>query len=143
MALKRILGSDSSMVMTGPNGMERGFGAVKSFEWTIEIEPTEEGYIGEITNRFGEVLGGYSGAFEFHFENANPIAFYERVTNRIKENSNEQFSFLSTFQFPDGVRQRVNFANIFFGNLPVVSGGKAEYVNGNVTWKGSSVRFLT
>lgn len=139
---QRIKGQEVSLGFTGPNGSVNVGEAVQSFEAELDIQTLEEGYLGEVANRYDDIFNGVSGTVKVHMESSDWFRFTQAVQDRAQRRTaaGGKFSATATFAFPSGQRFRLTFEDIFFGALPVSSGGRAEYVTATVAWKCSSIR---
>lgn len=134
---QRIKGQETSVVFTGPNGVEDTFKAIISFDATQMQEILSEGYLGETSNRRDDIFNGYSGELEMHLESSVYVAFAERVKDRAQRRSpaSGQFNVTGVYNFPNGQRIRWIFIDVFFGDLPLSTGGRGEYVSAKVSFE--------
>jgi hypothetical protein len=142
--MQRVKGLETKLTVVGPSGIEEGLADVRSFEMSWERTVTEEGYLGEASDRYDDVYKGVSFRFEIHMESADYFAFVERVNARSQRrtSSTEIFNVLTTLEFPNGDRPRVNIQDCFFGTLPLNVGGREEYVTATVEGKAQFARTI-
>lgn len=140
---QRIKGQEVNIGFTSPEGDQPDFMVVNNFEFEVDIEILEEMYLGEVGKRYDDHFNGYSGQVEGHFEN---FTEYMKVQQKIEDRAARrtpaagQFSCTSTFNLPSGGRVRLTFEDMFFGPMPTKAPGQAEYVQGTLTWKCSTLR---
>jgi hypothetical protein len=141
---QRVKGSETRVTVTGPNGIEEGLTDIRSFEFGYERVVTEEGYLGEASDRYDDIYKGISFRFELHLEDQGAFQFVERVNARSQRRTaaDEVFNVVTTLDFPNGERPRVNIQDCFFGTLPVAVGGREEYVTMTVEGKAQFARTL-
>ena len=144
---QRIKGQETIVTAIGPNGIEEGFTAVKSFEAEIQMELLTENYLGETTTRKDDIFHGMRGKLEFDMENTEFFRFAERVTNRAQRRApataSDEFTIQTVLSFPSGESQTVLFQDVFFEAIPFSVGSRSEYMTGSVGFESSRMKFLT
>jgi len=137
---KRIKGQEAEIRVQFANGEVRSITDVKSFEFTLDSEILEEGYLGHKHNSFDDVYKGVEGSLEAHLESGDIFDFVMAAINRMKASTaGLQFHANCTMAFPDGTQRRLFFNNIFFGGFPFTIGGRTEYVTMKSTFKCSEM----
>lgn len=138
---KRLKGQEVELRITSSAGEVRSITDVKSFEFTIDVETLEEGYLGHKSNSFDDVYKGVEGNLEAHIEKGEIFDFVQSAIDRMKSAvPGVQFHANCTFALPDGTVRRAFFNNIFFGPFPFTAGGRTEYVTMKTSFKCSEVR---
>ena len=139
---QRIKGQETVLGFTNPNGDQEGLQDVLSFEWELDLEILQEGYLGETADRYDEIYHGVSGQCEIHMETADYFRFQEIVQDRAERRAAASgvFTATSTFTFPSATRARITFEDIFFGAMPTRTPSRSEYVSATIQWKGSRLR---
>lgn len=142
---QRLKGSDTTMSMVSVIGTEDSFDTISSFEYAIGLELLSVGYLGEATERKDEILKGFSGNFSLHLANGLFNDFQKRVTDRAQRRTPaaDQFNLQTRQSFPDGEGRRIQFPNIFFGEITVVNGSREDYVTGTVNWGCSDILYIS
>lgn len=134
---QRIKGQEVSVVFVGPNGTEDAFAAVQSFEATTQMEILTEGYLGETSNRRDDIFNGLTGQVEMHIQSNDYAAFWKRVKDRAQRRSpaDGQFNVTGVYRLPNGTRMRFQLIDVFFGEMPMNTGARGEYVSVTVPFE--------
>lgn len=140
---QRIKGSEVGVVITSDDGVERSIDAVGSLEITVQIELLTEGYLGETTNRRDDIFNGVEGSLELHLERGQFFALVEKIKDRASRRTpGARFDLVSIFAFPNGDRVRGVIGDVYFGEIPINTGGRGEYVSSTINFGASDIRFL-
>lgn len=140
---QRIKGSEVAVVITSEDGVERSIDAVGSIEMTVQIELLTEGYLGEASNRRDDIFNGVEGSLELHLERGQFFQLIEKIKDRASRRTpGARFDLVAIFAFPNGDRVRGVVPDVYFGEIPVNTGGRGEYVTSTINWGASDVRFL-
>lgn len=140
----RVRGQETSIVVTGPQGVEQAIDAIKSFEAEFEIDILSEGYLGEVAERQDEIFVKVTGNAEIHLPSAAYFAFAQKVIDRSQRrtSANQVFNITTSLTFPDGRRVRTVFQDVSFGSIPLNIGARDEYVSTKIEFATSRARFL-
>ncbi len=109
---------------------------ISSFDDSVSFEIKEDGFIGEKTNRFDDILNGYSGGFEFQVNNAAWLNFEQAMERRAKrEDPTLVFNIIRTDLFANGGSAVIVYMDVKWGELPTNVGGRAEYAKVKAQFK--------
>lgn len=101
---------------------------MRSFELAFQTEILREGYLGETTQRRDEIFNGIRGKMELHFENQAVFGLFASIVNRARRREpGVRINIKAALNFPNGERPVVNIPNVFFGEMPVNFGSRADY----------------
>ena len=139
---QRIKGQEVNVSFAGPTGTVDGLADIRSFEWEFQLDTTAEGYLGESTERRDDIFRGATGSMEIHMEGGEFFDFVKTVLDRAARRAPAagQFNITASFDFPNGDRRRVQFVDVFFGNIPGSAPGRDEYVTATISWECSEVK---
>lgn len=140
---QRIKGLEVLATVSGPGGIE-DFTARVSLDLAIQMEILEEAYLGEGTKRKDSIFNGITGSIDLHLDNAEFFRFLVRIVNKAKRRGAaiDQYNMLVRFSFPNGETARMLMEDIFFGEIPINTGGRDEYVAVTVPFEAGDVRFI-
>jgi len=140
----RVRGQETSITVSGPQGVEQSIDAIKSFEAEFQIDILSEGYLGETAERQDEIFVKVTGKAELHIPSADYFKFANKVVSRAQRRDGVQsvFNISTSLQFPDGRRVRVLFQDVSFGSIPLNIGGRDEYVSTTIEFATSKGKFL-
>lgn len=100
----------------------------RNIEFELMLDRTEEGYLGETSNRYDEILKGMRVSSDLHFENQDIFAFIQAIIDRAtRRNTNLKINLTATINMPNGQRPKLYANDLFFGAIPINFGGRAEY----------------
>ncbi len=144
--MKRIKGQETRISVTGPQGLITSISNIQSFEFELQTEILSEGYLGETTERKDDIFKGVRGRMSGHMSSRDYLRFVEAAKLRSQmRDANaglSKFSATCAFDFPEGGRARALLDDMFFGPLPVNSGGRDEYVEFTIEFECDDVRFF-
>lgn len=140
---QRIKGQETEVLFVVDNAVESGFTDVQSFEMEQQTETLQEGYLGEKTDRYDEIMKGVSFSVGMHSSDATVLKFMETIRDRAtRRTPGTQINIKTTLNFPSGERARVILTDCFFDPMGLNFGGRDEYGATTVSGKCSSWRRL-
>lgn len=145
MVQPRIKGQEVLATMSSSADGLQDLTARASLDLSISMEELEEAYLGETTTRKDNIFNGVSGSLEVHHENRRVFDFIERAVERAKRRGNaalDTFTLLVRFSFPNGDTVRLLFEDIYFGEIPINTPGRDEYVTSTIPFTAPDVRFI-
>lgn len=138
----RIRGQDVEVVVLA-DGRAQSFTDIQSSEFTSETETSEEGYLGEKSNRYDEIYKGYSGSLDLHNSSPATLDFLKIVKDRAQRRTpGVTINVKMTLAFPSGERKRIVMSDAFFDASGVSFGGRDEYGTTTIPFKGSDWRAI-
>lgn len=143
MAGARIRGEDVEVLMLVGGVPKTQVTTIRSFEVTAMISNTQEGYLGEVSDRFDDIYTGMSGSIEFHYDNANVFDVIQQIIDRARRRSpGVTFTVKAALKFPNGQRKRVILQDVFFEDIPLSFGSRSDYGSVKLSFKCSEPNFL-
>ncbi len=140
MANQRIKGQEVEISIVA-DGKTQAFTDIQSAEFSSETETTEEGFLGEKSNRYDEIYKGYSGSVSMHNSSDELLNFLGIVKDRAQRRSpGIVINIKMTLAFPSGLRRRIIMQDAFFDASGISFGGRAEYGSSTIPFKGSEWR---
>lgn len=138
----RIKGQEVKLSFTAPSGDVQGLDYVKSFEWELDMEILSEDFLGFNAKEYDDIFHGVNGTVELQLHSADYFRFQEKVQARAqrRDAANGVFTATASFNFPNGVRARVAFPNLFFGTGPVRTSSRSDYVSATLQWSCSTIK---
>ncbi|MFA6168607.1 MAG: hypothetical protein WC700_18420 [Gemmatimonadaceae bacterium] len=135
MSSNRIKGLNTVLSITENGQLNENFTAIKDHEFTIKTEIKQEAYVGESSDRYDETFHGASGKITMHLENLDFLRFMRAISLRAQNREvNVQFNIQTSYATPSGQRKRVTFPDVYFGEIPVSTPGKNDYVTFTLNW---------
>jgi hypothetical protein len=130
MSQPRIKGQECQIIIVVNGTPLSTITDVRNFEVTLKTELLQEGYLGETSDRYDEILKGLSFRGELHAENQDILTvFWQAVHDRaVRRNPSTVINIRTTLNFPNGDRPRVSLKDTFFGPLPMHIPERSQYV---------------
>lgn len=121
---------------------------IKNYEITFNLELLKEGYLGQSTDRLDDIYRGVTGSLEFHFSDAGALKLIQSAVARARRRAGSQqgplmsFSHQATLYLPDGTRAIISVPEMFFGPIPLTSGGREQFLGVKLDWAGEDAQFI-
>lgn len=117
--------------------------SIGSFNDELALKLNEDGFLGEVTNRFDEILDGYGGDFEMQLTTSAWIVFPQLIEAKAtRQIPNIIFNIVRTDLFADGTSLVYVYSDVHFGAIPQKTGGRGDYVKVAVNFKTSTRKVL-
>lgn len=143
MAQQRIKGQEVEVLLVVNGEVQDTITEVQNFSVTRELSTTEEGYLGEKSNRFDEFYNGYSGSMDVHFATPQVFDLMQSIQDRAQRREpGTVINIKATLNFPSGERRRVLMQDAYFDSIPMNFGGRGEYGSVSLNFKGADVRAI-
>jgi len=125
------------------NGLEASVTDVKSMDVQFDMDILKEGYIGQTTEQADDIFKGISGKVEFHVRQADVFALTQRIIERSKRRlPGESIQIVATYNFPEGGRRRIVIPDAKFGNIPLSTPSRDDYVTVTFEFAADDARIL-
>lgn len=132
---QRLKGQEVEVRVTSGTDIVQSLTSIKNFDDGLVLEIKQDGYLGEVMDRFDEVATGFKGGFEFHVTTTDYENFIQRVLERAQRiNPSLVFNIIRTDFFPNGETAIVTYTNVVWGPFPRSTSGRTEYVNVKAEW---------
>lgn len=132
----RLRGQEVSVRVLQDGNVINTIDSISSFNETVALEIKEDGFLGEGTNRFDEILNGFGGDFEAQTTSSNfiqlQLAVIEKATRR---RPGLTFNVVRVDLYPNGDSSVFTYVDVHWGEQPVTIGGRAEYVKYKASFK--------
>jgi len=137
----RVKGQDVEVAVLQAGEQVAALTDVRSFEVTPQIETTQEGYLGETTDRYDDIFKGVSLSMEVHLETQDIFKFWTAVLDRAqRRDPTLTINIKATLNFPNGETPRLVLKDVYFGPMPLNFGGRSEYGSVRIEGKCSNVK---
>lgn len=144
MSGKRTRGQETEVVMVQDGEPLLTLTDVTGFSSTFDKEIQEEKFVGEVANRFDSIFNGCSGKMDMQVSTEDYFKLIERdvAKAQARVRTGVVTNIKQTYVMPSGRRVTISFLDVEFGEWPIDTGGRTEYVKVSATWKCSRARFL-
>lgn len=127
-ASQRVKGQEVQVLIVDDKIVQDTITAIKNFEVTFQLEILKEGYLNEVSDRRDEIYRGMVGKMDIHIETKAVFSLIESIVGRaIRRTPGKVINIKATLNMPNGDRPRIMIPNVFFGDIPVGFGDRAQY----------------
>lgn len=138
---QRIKGQETEVLFVVNDAPEGGLTDIQSFEMEVQLETLQEGYLGEKTDRYDDIMKGVTFSVGLHSSSDAVLAFIEKVQDRAtRRTPGAKFNIKTTLNFPNGDRTRVILTDCAFDGAGINFGGRDEYGSTTLSGKCSTWR---
>lgn len=132
----RLQGQDVSIRFVKSGTVIGEVTAIGSMNSTVDIEIKQDAFLGEATDRFDNVVHGYSGDAEFQLEGAAWVAMQESVIARADRSEPDLvFNVIETEIHPNGDTVITTFMDVAFGAQAKSVASRGDFVKIKLDWK--------
>lgn len=125
----RLKGQEVEIRVIAAGSVVQEINAIATFNDNVMFELKEDGFLGEVTNRFDEILNGYGGDFEFQVTEAAWYEFIQRIEDRAKRVTPEViFNVIRTDFFSNGSTAIVTYEDVKWGASPTTIASRGDFV---------------
>jgi hypothetical protein len=110
--------------------------SISEFNDNTSFKLLEDGFLGEVVNRFDEVLDGYGGDFTMQVTNSGWVQFQQAIIDRAtRVDPTIVFNVVRTDLFADGSSLVWVYTDAKWGEMPSKVGGRADFVKVSCNFK--------
>ena len=127
-AVTRLKGQDMVVAVTHNNNPVE-ISKVMSFEYSHQMDTTEQGFLGESSDEKDSVYKGVKGEFKVQVPNANIFHLIDAVVAQVRSRtSGDKFNLTLRRKLPGADSELVTtFSDISFGEIGHSVSGRTEY----------------
>jgi len=126
---QRLKGQEVSVRVVRGGNVVNSIDSISTFNDQVALELKEEGYLGEVVNRFDEILNGFGGDFEFHVTRGDWNDLVQAIIDRAQRRTPDvQFNVIRTDFYPNGDSVTYTYTNVFWGPVPTAVPSRGDYV---------------
>ncbi len=113
--------------------------SISDFNDEIAFKLLEDGFLGEVTNRFDTILDGYGGDFTMQLTDSGWIQFPQFIIAKAtRQSPNLIFNVVRSDLFANGSSLVYVYSDVSWGAMPQKVGNRGEYVKVSANFKCSS-----
>lgn len=134
---ERIRGQENFILITVNNQLVDRIDSITEFSYTVELDTLEENFLGETQPRFDSIAKGTSLAIAGQFANDQFFTLQDAIVGVAERRvgTTTQIDIGSTYVFPNGDLVNLAFRNVYFGAIPVNTGGREDFISWNLEGK--------
>lgn len=134
----RVKGQETTVLITTDGNLEDSLVDVVDFTVTNMLEIISKGYLGEKTERKDEIFKGVKFDITFHVHTQDVLNFTDRIKKRaMRLTPNTKFNITSVLQFPNGDTPSITINDAKFGEAPMSTRSREDYVEFKYTGESS------
>lgn len=139
--MPRILGQETSVVITSGNTALKAFSAIKSAKFTFKGEAVKSDYLGQPGPVFDEVSDGVEINLEFEPDTPEYFDVLERLIQRKQGLLVFDTKITTRFNIRTGVSRICVVPDVSFGDLPLEVPERKQKVRGSLAGMAQVARF--
>jgi len=125
----RLRGQEVEVRISLNGNLQDTITAIASFEETFKLEKKEDGFLGEVTNRYDHIFNGIDGKCEFQVNSADWMTFQNAVKAQAqRKQPATQINLVRTDYYGSGQTAIITYGNCKFGAMPTSVAGRGEFV---------------
>ena len=125
----RLKGQEMSIRVVQDSNVLQQIDSVASFNDAVKFEIKEDGFLGEVVNRFDSVLNGYTGDLEFQVHDATWLAFEQAVEAKVtRQTPGTVFNVVRTDFFANGSSAVIVYSDVSWGEFGTSAGSRADFI---------------
>lgn len=146
MAETRIKGQEVVIRLTRQGRFEGQVTAIRDFSLQLDLQTIQQGYLGETSDRFDDVVNGCSGSLTLNAEGPEVFRLIDFIVRRAQRQiaAGEDVVISATFRFnfPDGRRARMAVRDMKFDAIPINAASRQDYVGISLPFKAPVPRLI-
>jgi hypothetical protein len=125
----RLKGQEVSIRVIDSGTMVASLDSITSFNEEMKSEIKEDGFLGEVANRFDDIFNGFGGDFEIHVRRSDYVNFQKRVKERQQRKVvTRVFNVVRTDLYPDGTSTVFTYIDVKWGAMSTSAGSRTDFV---------------
>jgi hypothetical protein len=103
--------------------------SVTSFDEDVMMEIKQDGFLGELVNRFDAIFNGFGGNFEFHVHNNLWVGFQRGIIDKAQRLTPDTvYNCIRTDFYPNGDNTIYTYRDVQWGAMPTTVASRGDYV---------------
>ena len=125
----RLEGQEVSIRVIDSGTMVASLDSITSFNDEMSSEIKQDGFLGEVSDRFDDIFNGWKGDFEAQFRRADVTNFQTRVQERQQRKAvTRVFNVVRTDLYPDGTSTVFTYVDVKWGAMSTSAGSRTDFV---------------
>jgi len=125
----RLKGQEVEVRVTRAGSVENAIAAIGTFNDQVMLETKQDGFLGELTDRFDDIMRGYGFDLEFQVSEAAWIDFQEAMIARSQRLTPDVvFNVIRTDFYSNGDTLIITYMDVKFGAQPTTIASRGDFV---------------
>lgn len=134
----RLRGQEVEIRVIRDNVPELSISSIASFEESFKLEKKQDGFLGEVTDRYDHTFHGIDGKFEFQVNSSQ----WMQLQNAIKAQAQRKtpgtvINLTRTDYYANGETVIITYSDCKFGQQPTSVPGRGEFVKVSMDFSAS------
>jgi len=144
MPQQRIKGQETVVTILKDGELQARIDSISDAEVTFELEISEEGYLGETSNRFDSIFNGMTIRAVGHMTNLQLLQLADGIVARAQRRAGGavRIDMGLSLVFPSGDLVTISIPDCQFQSIPVTDGGREEYIQWTLEAKASEFELI-
>lgn len=109
--------------------------AIATFNDAVKLEQKQDGFLGEVVDRFDMVLNGYGGDMEVQVNQATWLNFVKLIEDKATRRTPDlEFNMIRSDFFPNNDSAVLTYKDVSFGEIPTNVPSRKDFVKARFTW---------
>lgn len=132
----RLRGQEVEIRVTQAGSVLQSVTAVSTFDDTVETETSQQGFLGEMSDRYDDILHGYSWNLEFQINRATWVQLQRAITDRAQRKTPDMiFNIIRTDFYSNGDSLVLTYKDVKFGPQNTSVASRVDFVKVKLTGK--------
>ena len=132
----RLKGQEVEIRLTQAGTPLTTVSAIGSFNDSVMLETKQDGFLGELADRFDDFLRGFSFDLEFQLTQAAWVDFQEAIISRAQRKTPDTiFNVIRTDFYSNGDTLIMTYKNVKFGAQPSTIASRGDFVKVKIEGK--------
>ena len=125
----RLRGQEVLIELVVDGALSDAFTAVAAFSDSLKFAKSEDGFLGEPTNRHDFIYNGVDGSFEMHLQNSRWMTFQQVLKDIAQRNTPDTvINIVRTDYYANGNTPTRTYQDVKFGGQPTAVSSRGDFV---------------
>lgn len=133
---QRLKGQEVSIRIINSGIVQAAIDSISSFNDSVDLDIKTAGYLGEFTDRFDNVMNGFSFDGEINLTRADAQQLENAIVDKAQRVQPDLvFNVVRTDFYPNGDSNIYTYTDVSFGAIPTTIASRGDYVKKKLTGK--------
>lgn len=131
----RLLGQQVTIRVVAGAQVVTEINSITNFNHNTVLEIKQDGFLGEVTDRYDQVFSGYKGDFEVQPNTSDHYNFTTKVEEKAKRiQPSLAFNIIVTEFYPNGQTAIITYMDVVWGGIGDGVGSRKDFKKGKFEW---------
>ena len=134
----RLRGQEVEIRLTREGVPELSIALVSNFDETLKLEKKQDGFLGEVTDRYDHTFHGVDGKLDIQVNDYTWMQFQNAIKAQAQRKTpGTVFTIVRTDYYSNGQTAIITYADCKFGQQPTSVAGRGEFVKVSMDFSSS------